>query len=143
MAANLQAHGIKLAFGETVQEITGNGKVEKLITDKASYKVDMVILAVGFKPNTSLSNGSVELYKNGAFLVDKKQETSVSGVYAIGDCATVYNNASQEVDYIALASMRRKVLSLLTVLVDIVLKVLVYKAQMESQFMVLILFLQD
>ena len=50
MAANLQAHGIKLAFGETVQEITGNGKVEKLITDKASYKVDMVILAVGFKP---------------------------------------------------------------------------------------------
>lgn len=104
MAANLQAHGIKLAFGETVQEITGNGKVEKLITDKASYKVDMVILAVGFKPNTSLSNGSVELYKNGAFLVDKKQETSVSGVYAIGDCATVYNNASQGIDYIALAS---------------------------------------
>ena len=38
------------------------------------------------------------------FLVDKYQETSMSGVYAIGDCATIYNNATQSTDYIALAS---------------------------------------
>ena len=104
MANNLQAHGIKLAFGETVKEIVGKTKVEKIITDKASYNVDMVILAVGFRPNTNLAAGKVELFKNGAFLVDKKQETSLPGVYAIGDCATIYNNASRETDYIALAS---------------------------------------
>ena len=104
MANNLQAHGIKLAFGETVKEVVGKTKVEKIITDKASYNVDMVILAVGFRPNTSLAAGKVELFKNGAFLVDKKQETSLPGVYAIGDCATIYNNASREIDYIALAS---------------------------------------
>ena len=104
MANNLQAHGIKLAFGETVKEVVGKTKVKKIITDKASYNVDMVILAVGFRPNTSLAAGKVELFKNGAFLVDKKQETSLPGVYAIGDCATIYNNASCETDYIALAS---------------------------------------
>lgn len=53
----------------------------------------VVILAVGFRPNTSFAAGKVELFKNGAF-VDKKQETSLPGVYAIGDCATIYNNAS-------------------------------------------------
>lgn len=104
MANNLQAHGIRLAFGETVKEVVGKTKVEKIITDKASYNVDMVILAVGFRPNTNLAAGKVELFKNGAFLVDKKQETSIPGVYAIGDCATIYNNASRETDYIALAS---------------------------------------
>ena len=104
MANNLQAHGIRLAFGETVKEVVGKTKVEKIITDKASYNVDMVILAVGFRTNTNLAAGKVELFKNGAFLVDKKQETSIPGVYAIGDCATIYNNASRETDYIALAS---------------------------------------
>ena len=37
-------------------------------------------------------------------MVDRKQETSIPGVYAIGDCATVYNNAIQATDYIALAT---------------------------------------
>lgn len=74
MANNLQAHGIKLAFGETVREVVGKTKVERIITDKASYNVDMVILAVGFRPNTSLAAGKVELFKNGAFLVDKNKK---------------------------------------------------------------------
>ncbi|MBJ7540939.1 MULTISPECIES: H2O-forming NADH oxidase [Streptococcus] len=104
MAKNLETHGIKLAFGETVKEIVGKTKVEKIITDKATYQTDMVILAVGFRPNTGLAGGKLELFKNGAFLVDKNQETSTQDVYAIGDCATIYNNASRETDYIALAS---------------------------------------
>ena len=31
----------------------------------------MVILAVGFRPNTALADGKIELFRNGAFLVDK------------------------------------------------------------------------
>ena len=104
MANNLQEHGIHLAFGEAVQEITGKTKVEKIITDKSEYDVDMVILAVGFRPNTALAQDKIKLFPNGAFLVDKYQETSVPDVYAIGDCATIYNNATQSTDYIALAS---------------------------------------
>lgn len=104
MAQNLEEHGIHLAFGESVKELVGQSKVEKVITDKAEYPVDMVILAVGFRPNTALAQDKVKLFANGAFLVDKYQETSVPGVYAIGDCATIYNNATQATDYIALAS---------------------------------------
>lgn len=104
MRDNLKAHGVKLAFGETVQKMEGSGRVEKVITDKGEHKADMVIMAIGFRPNTVLGGNHLELFRNGAFLVDKYQETSVKGVYAIGDCATVYDNSVQEVNYIALAS---------------------------------------
>lgn len=104
MAKNLQDHNIKLALGQTVQAIEGDGKVERIVTDKESFDVDMVILAVGFRPNTALSDGKIDLFKNGAFLVNKHQETSLSDVYAVGDCATIYDNALGEMSYIALAS---------------------------------------
>ena len=104
MAKNMEDNGIQLAFGQTVKEVAGNGKVEKIITDKAEYDVDMVILAVGFRPNTAFAGEKIERFRNGAFLVNKHQETSIPGVYAIGDCATIYDNATRETSYIALAS---------------------------------------
>lgn len=104
MNKNLEENGIKLAFGQTVQAVEGNGKVERLVTDKETFDVDMVVLAVGFRPNTALGNGKIELFRNGAFVVNKKGETSIKDVYAIGDCATVYDNSLQDTNYIALAS---------------------------------------
>lgn len=104
MSTNLQNHNIHLAFGEKVVELRGNGKVEEVVTDKNTYKADMVVLCIGFKPNTSLGEGKLEKFRNGAYLVNKKQETSIKDVYAIGDCATVYDNAFDGPNYIALAT---------------------------------------
>lgn len=104
MEKNLQDHGIHLAFGETVKKLEGNSRVEKVITDHASYPTDMVVFCAGFRPNTTLGDGKLKQFKNGAYLVDIHQESSIKDVYAIGDCATVYNNASQQIDYIALAT---------------------------------------
>ncbi|MBU0279335.1 H2O-forming NADH oxidase [Gemella sp. zg-1178] len=106
MNKNLSDHNIKLAFGQTVTEIQGNGKVERLVTDKESFDVDMVILAVGFRPNNELGKDKLELFRNGAYVINRHQETSVKDVYAIGDCATVYDNSlgDDAINYIALAS---------------------------------------
>ncbi|WP_370781997.1 H2O-forming NADH oxidase [Eubacterium ventriosum] len=104
MALNLEKHRVKLAFGEKVLKLEGNTKVEKIITDKNSYDVDMVVFGIGFTPNTKLGDGKIQLFKNGAFLVDGCQQTSIPNVYAIGDCATVYDNATQSTSYIALAT---------------------------------------
>ena len=104
MAKNMESHGIKLAFGETVKAVEGDTKVERIVTDKNAYDVDMVVLAVGFRPNTALGAGKLDTFRNGAYLVNKKQETSIKDVYAVGDCATVYDNALEDVNYIALAS---------------------------------------
>lgn len=104
MSQNLADHGITLAYGQTVQAVEGEGKVERIVTDKETFDVDMVIMAAGFRPNTALGAGKIELFRNGAFLVDKKQETSIPGVYAVGDCATIYDNSLGKMSYIALAS---------------------------------------
>ncbi len=103
---NLMAsHGIKMAMGEKVQEYIGkDGKVVAVKTDKATHEVDMVISCVGFRPNNILGKDKLELFKNGAYIVNKNQETSVKDVYAIGDCATIYDNTIDDVNYIALAS---------------------------------------
>ena len=103
MNKNLADNGINLNYGEKVLEIKGNGKVEEVVTDKKSYKADMVILAVGFVPNTKLGKDKLELFKN-AYKVDLTQKTSLEDVYAIGDCATVYDNSIQDTNYIALAT---------------------------------------
>ncbi|WP_101772717.1 H2O-forming NADH oxidase [Peptostreptococcus faecalis] len=105
MKENLSSHGINLEFGQTVQEIKGtDGKVSSVVTNKKEIKADMVILSVGFRPNNALGKDKLDLFRNGSYLVNKKQETSVADVYAIGDCATVYDNAIDNTSYIALAT---------------------------------------
>jgi NADPH-dependent 2,4-dienoyl-CoA reductase/sulfur reductase-like enzyme len=104
MKENLEKNGIKLAFNETVQKIEGKDKVSQVVTDKGTHKADMVIMAIGFRPNNKLGEGKLELFRNGAFIVDKHQMTSIKDVYAIGDCATVYDNSVDDINYIALAS---------------------------------------
>lgn len=104
MADNLKENGVELVFGQKVEKIIGKNKVEKIVTDKDEFDVDMVVLCIGFKPNNELGKDKLELFKNGAFLVDKKQQTSIKDVYAIGDCATVFDNSIDDTSYIALAS---------------------------------------
>ncbi len=104
MSKNLEDNGVELAFGQKVVKLEGKEKVERVITDKQTIDTDMVVFGIGFKPNTKLGNGEIELFKNNAFLVNKSQETSIKDVYAVGDCATVFNNAIQKTDYIALAT---------------------------------------
>ena len=74
------------------------------MTDKGEYQAELVIMAIGFIPNNKLAKDQLELFKNGAIVVDLHQETSLPGVYAVGDCATVYSNALRAPAYIALAT---------------------------------------
>ncbi|GHU62173.1 NADH oxidase [Clostridia bacterium] len=104
MDENLAKNGVQLHLGEKIVEFKGDAKVNSVVTDKGEYNVDMVILAIGFRPNNELGKDSLELFSNGAYKVNKRQETSKKDVYAIGDCATVYSNALQATSYIALAT---------------------------------------
>lgn len=99
----LQDCGVEQHYLESVKEIRGKGKAEILVTDKGEYPVDLVILAIGFRPNTALGAGKIQTLKS-AYQVNLHQQTNLPDVYAIGDCATVYNNATQNEGYIALAT---------------------------------------
>ena len=100
----LSDNGVELHYNEIVEEIKGDTKVSGIRTNKGEYDVDMVIMAIGFYPNSQLGEGHLEKFDNGAYLVDRHQATSDPDVLAVGDCATVYNNATGERGYIALAT---------------------------------------
>jgi len=106
MTKVLKDNGIQVHYSEALKEIKStNGKrVTSIVTDKGEYPTDAVIMSIGFLPRNELGNGKLKTHTNGAFLVNTNQETSIPGVYAVGDCATVLNNATGKVDYIALAT---------------------------------------
>ncbi|MBA5729947.1 FAD-dependent oxidoreductase [Aerococcaceae bacterium INB8] len=105
MDKNLADNGIDLHYGELAEAYEGEeGRVKAIKTNKGHYDVDLVVNAIGFRPNNDLGQDHLELFANGAYLVDRHQQTSDPDVYAIGDCATVYSNALQDTAYIALAS---------------------------------------
>lgn len=104
MAKRLQDNGIRLQLGEKVERFEGDTRVRRVVTDKGSYETDLVMFCIGFRPNNELAKGHLELFKNGAIVVNKNQQTSDPNVFAIGDCATVYDNSVQDTNYIALAT---------------------------------------
>lgn len=97
--------GVKLALGESVTKFEGkDGRVSKVFTDKGEYKADLVIMCVGFKPNTNLLKGKVDMLDNGAIIVDDYMETSAKDVFAAGDSATIVFNPTGDKEYIPLAT---------------------------------------
>lgn len=101
---DIRKSGITLALGEKVVDLKGeDGKVKSVVTDKGEYKSDLVIKAIGFKPNTELLPNA-EKTPNGALLVTPKMETSIKDVYAIGDCVAMYHAALRKPMQVALAT---------------------------------------
>jgi NADPH-dependent 2,4-dienoyl-CoA reductase/sulfur reductase-like enzyme len=104
MDKNLSNHGIELHYGERLTAIEGTGRVSGVRTNKSAYDAELVILAIGFRPNSELGANRLKLFGNGAYLADRCQRSSEPDVYAVGDCATVWDNALGAASYIALAS---------------------------------------
>ena len=97
--------GVKFALGEAVKGFKGRGgKVSAIVTDKGEYEADMVILCIGFRPNTDLFRGKLDMLPNGAIKVDEYMHTSRPDVFAAGDSATVWSNVKRDYDYIPLAT---------------------------------------
>lgn len=102
----LKRHGIRLALGQTVTQFEGNGqgKVTKVKTTRGEYEADLVIMCIGFHPNTALLKGQVEMLPNGAILVDEYMRTSNPDILAAGDSCAIHYNPADRPMYIPLAT---------------------------------------
>lgn len=98
--------GVQLALGENVKEFKADeaGVVKKVITPSQEFDADMVIMCVGFRPNTTLLEGKVDMLPNGALIVDDYMHTSNPDILAAGDSAVVHYNPSGTNNYIPLAT---------------------------------------
>ena len=83
---------IKEAIGLGKFEIVGEKVVSASLTDGSDVSVDFVIVGIGITPNTELAEGA-NLKINNGILINDKCQTSVSNIYAAGDCTSfTYKN---------------------------------------------------
>ncbi|MBQ8545319.1 MAG: NAD(P)/FAD-dependent oxidoreductase [Clostridia bacterium] len=82
MQARLEENGIRFMLEDTVTEFNGNKATMK---SGASVEFDILVMAVGVRANTALVKelgGEV----NRGILVNEQMQTSLSNIYAAGDC---------------------------------------------------------
>ena len=105
----LRKNNIHLHLNETIQKYIGEENITKVITNKSEIDCDIVVMAIGVKPNTSfLENTNIKMLSNGAIIVDECGRASVEDIYAAGDCATIKNLVTNEDMYVPLATGANK-----------------------------------
>ncbi|MGP6147379.1 FAD-dependent oxidoreductase [Jeotgalibaca sp. A122] len=106
----LEANGVHLLLGDTVKSIEGEGTAKRVVTSKGeSLEADVVFLSVGVRPNTELAKQiGVEIGATGAVKVNKKMQTNVPDVYAVGDVAESFSVITGNPIYRPLGSTANK-----------------------------------
>lgn len=97
--------GITIATGQTVTSFKGEaGRVSTVVTTAGEYEADLVVLCIGFRPNTELLKGQVDMLPNGAILIDEYMRTSKPDIFAARDSCAVHYNPTGQNAYIPLAT---------------------------------------
>lgn len=96
-------HGVTLGLDQQVKEISGNGPVT-IKTTKGTYETDLIVMSVGFRPNTDLFKGELEMTENGALITNDYMQTSNPDIFAAGDSAAVHYNPTHSLSYVPLAT---------------------------------------
>ncbi|MGL4799719.1 MAG: CoA-disulfide reductase [Cellulosilyticaceae bacterium] len=105
----LRSHGVDLNLNSKVVALEGEGSVQAVVTEEKTVQADLVIVAAGVRPNTAfLENTGMKRLPNGAVIVDNEGKTSITDIYAAGDCATVPHLLKAEPAYIPLATVANK-----------------------------------
>lgn len=106
----VRKYGIRLELGYTVEGFEEkDGGVDVLLKDRAPLHADMVILAIGVTPDTTLAKkAGLELGIKGSIVVNDRMETSVPDIYAAGDAVQVKHYVTGEDTLLSLAGPANK-----------------------------------
>jgi len=105
-ALRLEENGVELSLGRKVLKLEGeDGKVAAVVTDQGRLETEMVIVAVGVRPNVKLAaEAGLTIGETGAIAVNEYLQTSYPDIYALGDCVENTHLVSGRKVYIPLAS---------------------------------------
>ena len=108
--AEMRKHGINLALGYSVEGFAQRDSgVDVLLKDNTPLHADMVVLAIGVSPESTLAKkAGLALGMKGSILVNDRMETSVPDIYAVGDAVQVKHYVTGEDTLIALAGPANK-----------------------------------
>jgi 3-phenylpropionate/trans-cinnamate dioxygenase ferredoxin reductase component len=80
-------HGVRMIFNDTVERFEGDGRLERVVTEGGErIDADVAVVGVGTEPAVEIMAGT-GLDQGGGIPVGPALETSVPGIFAIGDVA--------------------------------------------------------
>ena len=103
---HLEKNGVRLALNDAVAGFkkTPTGSLEVLVKSGKSYPADIVILAIGVRPETSLAKmAGLTIGERGGIRVDDQMRTSEPDIFAVGDAVEVKDFITGEWSLIPLA----------------------------------------
>jgi len=103
---HLEKHGVRLALNDAVAGFkqTASGSLEVLTKSGKVHPADIVILAIGVRPETVLAKmAGLDLGQRGGIRVDEQMRTSDPDIFAVGDAVEVKDFVTGEWSLIPLA----------------------------------------
>jgi NADPH-dependent 2,4-dienoyl-CoA reductase/sulfur reductase-like enzyme/rhodanese-related sulfurtransferase len=104
--AHLKKHGVRLALNDGVAGFkqAANGAIDVQTKSGKTYPADLVILALGVRPDTMLAKkAGLEIGERGGIRVDDQMHTSDPDIFAVGDAVEVKDFVTGQWSLIALA----------------------------------------
>jgi NADPH-dependent 2,4-dienoyl-CoA reductase/sulfur reductase-like enzyme len=102
----LDERGINVVTGVKLEEVLGNKKVTGVkVSNGQVIKADVLIAAVGVKPNVALAESAGLKLDRGGIVVDSHMMTSDENIYACGDCVSKKSFFSDKPSGLKLASI--------------------------------------
>jgi NADPH-dependent 2,4-dienoyl-CoA reductase/sulfur reductase-like enzyme/rhodanese-related sulfurtransferase len=104
--AHMERHGLRVALGDGVagfRQLDG-GALEVKTKSGKTYPADIVILALGVRPDTALAKSAgLAIGERGGIRVDEQMRTSDPDIFAVGDAVEVKDFVTGQWSLVALA----------------------------------------
>lgn len=106
----LRRHRVNFAGNSAVSAIQiKDGFATKVVTTGGEYEADLILLALGFEPNTAIARSAgIRTGSSGGILTDPHMRTNIENIYAAGACAEIKNIVSNKHMYLPLGHIANK-----------------------------------
>ncbi|MFX1300764.1 MAG: NAD(P)/FAD-dependent oxidoreductase [Promethearchaeota archaeon] len=91
----LREQGVEVHTSTSVSQILGKNSVQGVQVGRKQLKCELVIVAVGVRPNLDTIKGT-QIKTNEGILVNEYMQTNVNSIYAAGDVAEALERATNE-----------------------------------------------
>jgi len=110
LADNVRSKGVTLKLGQKVVEFKGEGdRVSHVVTDSETLQGDVVIFAIGVRPNSKLAKeAGLEIGPFSDIVVNEYLQTSDPDIYAGGDCVANVSIVTGKKAFVPLGSTANK-----------------------------------
>lgn len=106
---HMESHGVRVLTNTKLERIEGDESVTAVQTSAGRIAADMVVLAIGVRPNVTLAEAAdLEIGPTGAIKVNDRMQTSDPNIYAAGDCVECKDLMTGKPCFVPLGSTANK-----------------------------------